>query len=104
LKRFLFYFFDGIQESSQLIYHSALPFFPLSSLTRSLYQKELASEKVKIVTGIEDEWDSNCIRSIGFGDICALAVSRKGDLIAVGDESGSCHVLDAASGSVVTVL
>jgi hypothetical protein len=74
-ERFVLRFFEIIKVS-------AMPWSPMWSLTRQLYQKHIATE-VKLVNGIDADWDA-CIRSIPcIGDLNAIAFSHNGSAIAV---------------------
>ena len=98
-----------IKLSSQHVYHSGLAWCPSSSLTRTLYQHELGLE-MNVMHGIDLQWAS-CIRTIPVMpdpsknfDVCAIAISRRDDMMAFGGLGNRYHISDAASGSVISVL
>lgn len=57
-------FFEVISKSACHIYHSALQLTPHSSIIWKLYNKEIYSPVVKVVTGIPTLWDS-CTAIVG---------------------------------------
>ena len=90
-----------IRNSPSEIYHYALPFAPSSSWLRRSYSTEL-SQEVKVVTGLQADWGA-CFRTVSFNHI-ARALACQKDLIAVGLDYGNIFILDAITGSQVSVL
>jgi WD40 repeat protein len=69
------------------IYHSALAWSPMSSLTRQLYQKQMMTE-VNLVNAIDAQWD-DCIRTIPIHDQpYDIVFSHKGSALAVAYHAG----------------
>jgi WD40 repeat protein len=97
LERFVLRFFDVIEESAMHIYHSALPWSPMLSLTRRQYERQMMSE-VKLLNGIDTHWNS-CIRAIPIdGSTTGNAVfSPKGSAIAVPSGHG-VKIFETATG------
>jgi WD40 repeat protein len=97
LERFVLRFFEIIEKSAMHIYHSALPWSPMLSLTRRQYERQMMSE-VKLVNGIDTHWNS-CIRAIPFdGSATGSAVfSPKGSAMAVPLRHG-VKVFETATG------
>ncbi|KAH7905122.1 hypothetical protein BJ138DRAFT_1073016, partial [Hygrophoropsis aurantiaca] len=76
----LMYFYP-INQSALQIYHSALPFTPLSTQIRKIYQKELAGG-IAVQYGLTDNWNA-CVQEIPVtGRISSIAFSPDGSLIA----------------------
>jgi WD40 repeat protein len=97
-ERFILRFFDVITQSVMHIYHSALPWSPMSSLTRQLYQREMTTE-VKLVNGINARWDS-CIRTIPVHNwVYRIVFSHKGSALAVIADN-STKIFETATGVV----
>jgi WD40 repeat protein len=95
-ERFVLRFFDVINESAMHIYHSALPWSPMSSLTRQLYQMQMTTE-VKLVNAIDANWDA-CLREIPYlGTLNAIAFSHKGSALAVVSEE-HVKIFEAGTG------
>jgi WD40 repeat protein len=65
VERFVLMFFEIITESAMHIYHSALPWTPMLSLTRRRYERQMMRE-VKLVNGVDTDWNA-CIRAFPFG-------------------------------------
>jgi WD40 repeat protein len=86
-ERFVLRFFDVIKESAMHIYHSALAWSPMSSLTRQLYQKQMMTE-VNLANAIDAQWD-DCIRTIPIHDQpYDIVFSHKGSALAVAYHAG----------------
>jgi WD40 repeat protein len=95
-ERFVLKFFDVIKESAMHIYHSALAWCPMSSLTRRLYQSQM-TEEVKLVNAIDAQWDA-CIREIPIdNDPDAIVFSHKGSALAVISYEG-VKIFETATG------
>jgi WD40 repeat protein len=95
-ERFILKFFDVIKESAMHIYHSALAWSPMSSLTRQLYQSQMM-EEVKLVNGIDAQWDA-CIRAIPIHDYpIGIVFSHKGSALAVVSSWG-VKIFETATG------
>ena len=89
-----------IRDSPLHIYHSALPLSPSSSWVRKCYGA-VTSEKVRVVMGLPDQWDT-CSRTMMVESV-PTAAAHWGDIIAIGLE---CDVvlLDAITGITTSVL
>jgi WD40 repeat protein len=97
-KRFLLGFFDIIEKSAMHIYHSALPWSPMLSPTRRLYQR-LVTTEVKLLNAIDANWDA-CIRAIPIPDhLIAIAFSHNGSALAVVSEE-YVKIFETATGVV----
>ncbi|KIM79726.1 hypothetical protein PILCRDRAFT_10209 [Piloderma croceum F 1598] len=85
-ERFVLRFFDPIEVSAVHIYHSALPWSPMSSLVLRLYRNHIWTE-AKVIKVMNDSWDAYTraiyTRSISF----SIALSHKDDLIAAGEKT-----------------
>lgn len=81
-ERFVLWFFDLMEASALHIYQSALPWSPISSLTRRVYQRRSTAE-AKVVNGVDTTWDA-CIRIIPVNDpVRKVVFSHKGTSIAI---------------------
>lgn len=100
-ERFILEHFDTICDSPSHIYHSALPLSPSSSWLRERYGTEVPRE-VHVVMGLPAKWDA-CSRTISVGGHPS-ALAYCGNMIAVGLESENVVLLDAITGTKVSVL
>src|SRR5882757_7355893 len=99
-QRFILEHFDTISHSPSQVYHSALLLSPSSSWLHGCYSLELL-QVPKLVTG-DPEWGT-CSRTTSFG--CeATTLACWGDIILVGLRSGSIAILDAITGTQVSIL
>jgi len=98
-QRLILEYFDTINTSPSHIYCSALKFPPSSSWLHQYYGAGLPQE-VKVVRGLSAGWGT-CFRTVKL-DGNALACWK--ETIAVGLRSGSIVILDAVTGSKITVL
>jgi WD40 repeat protein len=81
-ERFVLSFFDVIKDSAMHIYDSAIPWSPMSSLTRQLYDRQMTTD-VKLVNAIDPRWDS-CLRTIPIHNVAdKIVFSHKGSALAV---------------------
>jgi len=95
-ERFILRFFYPIEASSSHLYHSALPWSPISSLVRTLYQDQISTE-AKMSNAIDDSWDAS-IRTIQtLNTVVHIAFSHKDDSIAV-SEIGSVEIFETLTG------
>jgi WD40 repeat protein len=96
-ERFVLRFFGVIKESAMHIYHSALPWCPMSSLTRQMYERQMISE-VKLVNAIDVHWDA-CLRTIPLdGEATGrILFSPKGSALAIPSSSG-VEIFEATTG------
>jgi WD40 repeat protein len=94
-------YFDIICNSPSQLYHSALPLSPSSSWLRKCYSTEFSHE-VKVVKGARVGWGT-CFRTVSLGTN-AMALSYWNNSIAVGSRDMDIIILDAVSGSQMTVL
>ena len=99
--RFLLEHFDTIYNSPSHIYHSALPLSPSSSWLQKCYSTELPPT-VKVIKGLPVEWGM-CSRTVLPGSHI-LALSHWNNTIAAGSEPGDIIILNAITGSQITVL
>jgi WD40 repeat protein len=84
------------------IYHSALPWTPKSSLTRQIYQGQLATE-AKLVNAVDATWNA-CIRTIPvYDEVHRVVFSPKGALLAALGEN-RIKVCDAVSGACLATF
>ena len=94
-------YFDAICNSPSQLYHSALPFSPSSSWLRKYYSTEFSHE-VKVVRGTRAEWGT-CSRTVLLGNFI-MALSYWKNTIAVGSGDDDIVVLNATTGSKISVL
>jgi len=100
-QRFLLEHFDTIHNSPCNIYYSALPFSPSSSWFHKCYSAELLP-MVKVVKGLPAEWGT-CSRTVLL-DSMTPALSCWNNHIAVGSKPGDIIILNAITGSQISVL
>ena len=93
--------FDTIHDSPSQIYHSALPFCPVSSWLCEQYSTELSND-VKVVKGLPIEW-GKCSRTVTL-DCEPWCLSYLNNTAAVGLGSGEIVLLNVVTGSCVAVL
>ena len=93
--------FDTIHDSPSQIYHSALPFCPVSSWLCEQYSAELSND-VKVVKGLPIEW-GKCSRTVTL-DCGPWCLSHWKNTAAVGLLSGDIIILNVITGSCVVVL
>ena len=100
-QRFILEYFDVICNSPAEIYHHALPFSPSSSWIRECYSPEF-SQEVLVVKGLQTRWGT-CSRIVPF-TYSARSLASWNDLIAVGLGSGNITILDAITGTHLSIL
>jgi len=92
---------DTIYDSPSHIYHSALPLSPSSSWLQKCYNSEL-SQEVKLVTGLSATWGT-CSRTVSFHE-SAIGLVCWGNIVVVSLGTGSIIILDAVTGTHVSIL
>ncbi|KAH7915299.1 hypothetical protein BJ138DRAFT_1077761, partial [Hygrophoropsis aurantiaca] len=98
----LMYFYP-ISQSALQIYHLALPFAPLSTKIRKIYQKELAGGIV-VRHGLTDNWDA-CVQAIPvLGKPLSIAFSPDGSLVASVDSESGVQLWNMPTGANVANL
>ena len=100
-QRLLLEHFDAIRDSPSQIYHSALPFSPSSSWLCMYYRVEL-SQEVRVVKGIQAEWDM-CSRTVTLSNYPWMVKSWR-YLIAVGCLNGNIIFLNGITGTQIAVF
>ena len=98
---FILEHFDIICNSPSLIYHYALPFSPSSSWLHKYHTPELL-QLPKVIKGAKAEWGT-CSRTVSF-DSEVWSLSYQNNSIAVGSESSDIVILDAITGSQISIL
>lgn len=97
-RRFVLDFYDLIGKSASHIYHSALPFTPLSSKLRQRYQHELTGE-VKLLNGDEQSWNPSTRTSYTYaGTPHAISFSPDGSKMLVGCSKSVAKIFEMATG------
>jgi WD40 repeat protein len=100
-QRFLLQHIDAIHNFPSHIYHSSLPFCPSSSWLRRVYAVELLQE-VKVVRGLPAEW-GKCSHTVVLNSN-TRGLSYWNNIIAVGSSHGIITILNAVTGSQISVL
>ena len=93
--------FDAICDSPSHTYNYALPFSPSSSWLHKSYSAELL-QAVKVVKGIPARWGA-CSRTVSLSHLPKTLVGWK-DMAAVGLSSGDIIILNATTGTNLSVL
>ena len=101
IQRFILDCFDTIYDSPSHIYHSALPLSPSSSWFQKYYNSELSKE-AKVVTGLPATWGT-CFRTVSSHTL-VIRLAWWGNIIVASSESGKIIILDAVTGTNVSVL
>ena len=100
-QRFLLEHLDTIYESPSHIYHSALPFSPLSTWLRECYSLEF-SQEVKVVMGLPARWGI-CSRTVSLGTK-GYEISYCNNSVAIGSAHRDILILDAVTGGQMAIL
>jgi len=100
-QRLILRYFDRIHNSPSQLYHLALPFSPSSSWLHKYYTAQLL-QVPKVIKGTRAEWGI-CSRTVSLGSY-TQTLSYWNDTIAIGSVDGDIIILDAITGSQITVL
>ena len=100
-QRFLLEHLDSIHESPSQVYHSALPFCPLTTWLQEYYGPEL-SLGVQVVKGLPAEWGV-CSHTVSLG-VKIYEISYSNNTVAVGSGHRDIIILNAITGSQKAIL